>query len=53
MKPGSSIDRASESEGNVIPSGPVSLRYDIQSQRELLPIFKYSNYFLSSIHITG
>lgn len=40
--PGSSLDRASEAEGHVIPSlssgGQI---YGIQDQRERLPIFKH------------
>lgn len=45
--PGSSLDRASEAEGHVIPSlssgGQV---YGIQDQRERLPIFKHCMCFV-------
>lgn len=41
--PGSSLDRASETEGHVIPSlSSGGQQYGIQDQRERLPIFKHS-----------
>lgn len=43
LGPGSSLDRASETEGHVIPSLPSGgQQYGIQDQRERLPIFKHS-----------
>jgi len=39
--PGSTLDRATEVEGNVIPSAPIFSSLSIQSQRERLPIFKH------------
>ncbi|TFL03684.1 hypothetical protein BDV98DRAFT_395815 [Pterulicium gracile] len=40
--PGSTLDRASEAEGNVISSNPSALAaLSIQSQRERLPIYKH------------
>ncbi|KAI5124003.1 hypothetical protein M0805_003835 [Coniferiporia weirii] len=41
QKPGSSVDRASETEDVIIPSAPGSSSLDIQAQREQLPIFKH------------
>jgi hypothetical protein len=43
--PGSHLDRATEVEGNVVPSAPVYSSLSIQSQRERLPIFKHSMCF--------
>ena len=40
--PGSSLDRANETEENVVPSAPSSGAISIQSARERLPIFKHS-----------
>lgn len=39
--PGSALDRASELEGNFIPSAPLYASLSIQNQRERLPIFKH------------
>lgn len=39
--PGSTLDRATEAEGNVVQSAP-SYSSSVQSQRERLPIFKHS-----------
>ncbi|KAF5387011.1 hypothetical protein D9615_001754 [Tricholomella constricta] len=39
--PGSNLDRATEVEGNVVPSAPLYASLSIQSQRERLPIFKH------------
>jgi hypothetical protein len=44
--PGSTLDRATEAEGNVVQSAP-SYSSSIQAQRERLPIFKYSKFGLS------
>lgn len=41
--PGSTLDRATEAEGNVVQSAP-SYNPSIQAQRERLPIFKHSKY---------
>ena len=42
LGPGSSLDRASEAEGHIIPSlPPGGQQYGIQDQRERLPIFKH------------
>ena len=38
--PGSTLDRATEAEGNVVQSAP-SYSSSIQAQRERLPIFKH------------
>lgn len=47
--PGSSLDRASEAEGHVIPSlSSGGQQYGIQDQRERLPIFKHSAAFVLS-----
>jgi ATP-dependent RNA helicase DDX35 len=40
--PGSTLDRATEAEGNVVQSAP-SYNSSIQAQRERLPIFKHSS----------
>lgn len=40
--PGSSLDRAAETEENVVPSAPSSGAISIQAARERLPIFKHS-----------
>lgn len=42
QRPGSSVDRDSEIEGNIVPSAPASGNLSIASQRERLPIFKHS-----------
>ena len=43
--PGSSLDRASESEGALLQSAPQSTAFiSLQEQRERLPIFKYSRH---------
>ena len=42
--PGSSLDRATETEENVVPSAPSSGAISIQSARERLPIFKHSEF---------
>jgi len=39
--PGSTLDRATEVEGNVIPSALPYSQLSIQAQRERLPIFKH------------
>lgn len=40
--PGSTLDRATEAEENVVQSAPSSAAYSIQNARERLPIFKHS-----------
>jgi hypothetical protein len=40
--PGSTLDRATETEENVVQSAPSSAAYSIQNARERLPIFKHS-----------
>ena len=40
--PGSSLDRETETEGNVIQSAPAYASLSIQAQREHLPIYKHS-----------
>ena len=42
VAPGSTLDRATETEENIVPSGPITSSLGIQSQRERLPIFKHS-----------
>lgn len=39
--PGSSVDRATETEDNIVPSNPTPATYSIQGARERLPIFKH------------
>ncbi|KII88814.1 hypothetical protein PLICRDRAFT_42054 [Plicaturopsis crispa FD-325 SS-3] len=51
--PGSSLDRATEAEGNVIQSAPTSSLSSIQSQRERLPIFKHREKILYCIEKYG
>lgn len=46
VAPGSTLDRASEVEGNVVSSAPLTTSISIQSARERLPIFKHSAYSL-------
>ena len=40
--PGSNLDRATETEENVVPSAPTSSSLSLQAARERLPIFKHS-----------
>jgi ATP-dependent RNA helicase DDX35 len=40
--PGSTLDRATETEENVVQSAPSSGAYSIQTARERLPIYKHS-----------
>ena len=47
--PGSSVDRASESEDLVAPSGPSTWSsLGIQAQRQRLPVYQHSNVRLTS-----
>ncbi|KAH9951416.1 P-loop containing nucleoside triphosphate hydrolase protein [Amylocystis lapponica] len=39
--PGSTLDRATETEGNVVQSAPISSLLSVQAARERLPIFKH------------
>ncbi|KIO23400.1 hypothetical protein M407DRAFT_27095 [Tulasnella calospora MUT 4182] len=41
VAPGSSLDRATEAEGHVLQSAPLTAAGGIQAQRERLPIFKH------------
>lgn len=45
--PGSTLDRATETEGNVVPSAPAYSSLSVQAQRERLPIFKHSVFIIS------
>ncbi|EIN07584.1 P-loop containing nucleoside triphosphate hydrolase protein [Punctularia strigosozonata HHB-11173 SS5] len=51
--PGSSLDRATETEENVIQSAPLSGAYSIQAQRERLPIFKHREKLLYCVETFG
>jgi hypothetical protein len=42
--PGSTLDRATETEESVVQSAPPSGAYSIQAQRERLPIFKHRQF---------
>lgn len=42
--PGSSLDRATETEGNVVSSAPLTASVSIQTARERLPIYKHSTF---------
>jgi ATP-dependent RNA helicase DDX35 len=51
--PGSSLDRASEAEGNVVPSAPQYSMLSIQAQRERLPIFNHRQKLLYAVEQFG
>ncbi|KAG8990662.1 hypothetical protein FRB94_013226 [Tulasnella sp. JGI-2019a] len=52
--PGSSLDRASETEGgNLVQSAPISAAGGIQGQRERLPIFKHREELLYCVEKYG
>ncbi|OBZ75771.1 putative ATP-dependent RNA helicase DHX35 [Grifola frondosa] len=51
--PGSTLDRATETEGNVIPSAPLSSSVSIQVARERLPIHKHREKLLYCIEKHG
>jgi ATP-dependent RNA helicase DDX35 len=51
--PGSSLDRASEAEGNIVPSAPSYGHLSIQAQRERLPIFKHREKLLYCVETFG
>ncbi|PAV23469.1 P-loop containing nucleoside triphosphate hydrolase [Pyrrhoderma noxium] len=53
QRPGSSVDRDSEIEGNIVPSAPASGNLSIASQRERLPIFKHKDELLFSVEKYG
>ncbi|KDQ12317.1 hypothetical protein BOTBODRAFT_56880 [Botryobasidium botryosum FD-172 SS1] len=53
LGPGSTLDRASESEGNLVPSAPGSSSLGIQAQRERLPIYKHREKLLYCIEKYG
>ncbi|KAG8923302.1 hypothetical protein FRC02_011231 [Tulasnella sp. 418] len=53
VAPGSSLDRASEIEGNVVQSAPVAPSLGIQAQRERLPIFKHRDRLLYCVEKYG
>jgi ATP-dependent RNA helicase DDX35 len=51
--PGSSLDRTSEAEGNIVPSAPSYANLSIQAQREVLPIFKHREKLLHCVEKYG
>ncbi|KAI0933716.1 hypothetical protein AcV5_005793 [Taiwanofungus camphoratus] len=51
--PGSTLDRATETEENVIQSAPLSTLLSIQSARERLPIFKHREKLLYCVENYG
>lgn len=54
VAPGSSLDRATESEGALLQSAPVSTAFvGLQEQRERLPIFRYKRQLLYTVEKYG
>ncbi|PVF95655.1 P-loop containing nucleoside triphosphate hydrolase protein [Serendipita vermifera] len=54
VAPGSSLDRATETEGHLLQSAPISTTFvSLQQQRERLPIFKYKKQLLYAIEQYG
>ncbi|GBE82564.1 Pre-mRNA-splicing factor ATP-dependent RNA helicase prp22 [Sparassis crispa] len=51
--PGSSLDRATEAEENVVPSAPFTSSLSIQGARERLPIFKHREKLLYCVEKYG
>lgn len=51
--PGSSLDRANETEENVVQSAPTSGVYSVQSARERLPIYKHRSKLLYCVETFG
>ncbi|KAL0060618.1 hypothetical protein AAF712_012621 [Marasmius tenuissimus] len=51
--PGSSLDRDTEVEGNVVQSAPAYTSLSVQSQRERLPIFKHREKLLYCVEKYG
>ncbi|KAI0086691.1 P-loop containing nucleoside triphosphate hydrolase protein [Irpex rosettiformis] len=51
--PGSSLDRATETEQNVLSSAPLSAAISVQSARERLPIYKHRDKLLYCIEKHG
>ncbi|KAK7056332.1 hypothetical protein VNI00_002885 [Paramarasmius palmivorus] len=51
--PGSTLDRATEVEGNVVQSAPVHSSLSIQGQRERLPIFRHREKLLYCVEKYG
>ncbi|KAB5596396.1 ATP-dependent RNA helicase [Ceratobasidium theobromae] len=51
--PGSTLDRATETEDNVLHSAPASSNLGIQAQRERLPIFKHREKLLYAVEKYG
>ncbi|KAL1752961.1 P-loop containing nucleoside triphosphate hydrolase protein [Schizophyllum commune] len=51
--PGSSLDRETETEGNVIQSAPAYASLSIQAQREHLPIYKHRDKLLYCVEKHG
>ncbi|CCM06094.1 uncharacterized protein FIBRA_08341 [Fibroporia radiculosa] len=51
--PGSSLDRATETEENVVPSAPISSSLSISAARERLPIFKHREKLLYCVEKYG
>ena len=50
--PGSTLDRATETEESVVSSAPLGAYVSIQSARERLPIFKHS-WYIALLRHTG
>ncbi|KAH8117149.1 P-loop containing nucleoside triphosphate hydrolase protein [Phellopilus nigrolimitatus] len=53
LRPGSSVDRATEAEDVIVPSAPGSSSLGIQAQRERLPIFKHRHELLYCVENFG
>ncbi|KAF8758959.1 P-loop containing nucleoside triphosphate hydrolase protein [Rhizoctonia solani] len=51
--PGSTLDRATQAEDNIIHSAPASSNLGIQAQRERLPIFKHREKILYAVEKYG
>jgi len=53
VAPGSSLDRATETDGSVISSAPLSSSVSVQSARERLPIYKHREKLLYCVEKYG
>ncbi|KAJ8475122.1 hypothetical protein ONZ51_g6754 [Trametes cubensis] len=51
--PGSNLDRATETEENIVPSAPTSSSLSLQAARERLPIFKHRQKLLYAVENHG
>lgn len=51
--PGSSLDRASEQEGSLVQSAPISSSLSVQGQRERLPIFRHREYLKRFVELSS